>query len=127
YLAFHYAEDDPKDFTVSENLYSMVSNPDGSEKTDKYLQRPISIGAHAQGMKTDFIYGNWELAQNETLEIDPATATLDDPTEDGYISWDGAYTRKSAYTTFFFGGYGSASAWVRDDRGYIEWNISSLF
>lgn len=71
--------------SVAENLRSVIFNPDGSEKAAQCLKRPISIEAHPSGMKADFIYGNWVLAQNESLEIDPATVTLDSPTEDGCI------------------------------------------
>ncbi|GAJ08536.1 unnamed protein product, partial [marine sediment metagenome] len=67
-LHFHGADKPQKKFNISENPHSMIFNPDGSEKTDQCLQRPISIEAHAQGMKADFIYGNWVLAQNESLE-----------------------------------------------------------
>lgn len=70
---------------IAENLYSMIFNPDGMEKTVQCLQRPLAVEAHAQGMKCDFCYGSWTLAQNESLRIDPDTATLDDPTEDGWV------------------------------------------
>ncbi|GAI82459.1 unnamed protein product, partial [marine sediment metagenome] len=97
----------------------MIFNPDGSEKTDQCLQRPISIEAHAQGMKADFIYGNWVLAQNESLEIDPATATLDDPTEDGYIK--NASIREDEASVVQYGGWDLYSY-----RGYVEWPIGSI-
>lgn len=129
YFAFHSSDKTKKKFNVAENLHSMVFNPDGTEKTDQCLQRPISIDTHAQGMKVYFIYGNWILSQNESLEIDPDTATLDNPTEDGYAYFNCTliYGRRSSGILIDFGG-----DWVTEEeegesqRGYVEWDISSL-
>jgi len=117
YLAFHSSDKTKKKFNIAENLYSMVFNEDGSEKTDHCLQRPINIETHAQGMKADFIYGNWILAQDESLEIDPATAILDDPTDDGFITDSFGRTDDSLYLDVQY--------YVKF-RTYIEWNISSI-
>ena len=123
-LALNFRKADGK-LAVAENLRSMIFNEDGSEKTDQCLKRPVSIEAHAQGMKADFIYGNWVLAQNEILEIDPDTATLDNPTEDGAVKWDdpAAYTRE---TICLYGSQSSVGSWLWDWRAYVEWDISSL-
>ncbi|GAI91561.1 unnamed protein product, partial [marine sediment metagenome] len=121
---------------VAENLYSMVFNPDGSEKTEKCLQRPVKVETHAQGMKADFVYGNWVLAQDESLEIDPATATLSDPTKDGHIKRagdaDGDYancmaadlTRELSNPVYIGGGYSFDRRYAY--RTFTEWDISSL-
>jgi len=112
---------------LAENLRSMMFNEDGSEKTDQCLQRPISIEAHAQGMKADFVYGNWVLAQDESLEIDPDTATLDDPTEDGYIQYHemGMYSRYDTDAEIFFG-VAEAGGFSKWNRGYVEWSIDAI-
>jgi len=104
--------------SVAENLRSMMFNPDGSEKTEKCLQRPISIEAHAQGMKADFIYAQWVLVQNESLEIDPGTATLDNPTEDGDIR---DATARDNSDTYIYMAYT-----VQKHRAYVEWDVSGI-
>lgn len=131
FLAFQRADGA---LTISENLASMMFNEDGTEKSDHRLQGSISIESHARGMKTDFVYGNWVLAQNEVLTMDPATATLDDPTEDGYLRRDGTtqancpsatLSRRDTDADIWLGGAkgdGNSDAY----RGYVEWDISSL-
>lgn len=129
YLAFHDSDKSQKEFNIAENLYSMMFNKDGSEKTGQCLQRPISIETHAQGMKADFIYGNWVLAQNESLEIDPGTATLDNPSDDGsaYVfAYNGSYGK---HTDIFGNGSGAIGFYSDYDnifRFYVEWDISSI-
>lgn len=121
FLAFQKADGK---LAIAENLGSMVFNPDGSEKIDQCFQRPISIETHAQGMKADFIYGNWILTQNESLEIDPSSVTLDDPTEDGYISNEnGFYIRWPGDTNIAIGyDSGEGQRW----RGYVEWDVEVI-
>ena len=135
FLAFHRADKPKREFTIAENLWGMVFNPDGSEKTEKCLQRPIRVEIHAQGMKCDFCYGNWVLAQNESLGIDPSTATLDNPTEDGYLlkynSGSAAAcliaspTRNTSEIYIYYGGE-QVIADYRGWRSYVEWPISTL-
>lgn len=124
FFAFHSADKTQRKFNISENLRGMVFNKDRTKKTDHCLQLPVSIDTHAQGMKTNFIYTKWILAQNESLTIDPDTATLDDPTEDGYIIQDipDIYQRINDATSVEFGGWGAGT----NVRGYVEWDISSL-
>lgn len=107
---------------IAENFHSMMFNSDGLKKIDQCLKQPINIEVHAQGMKADFIYGNWILAQNEGLGIDPDTATLDDPAEDGYIRlWN--YMRYSVNPTLEIGyDSGEDEMW----RSYVEWDVSSI-
>lgn len=76
FLVFHQGDDLPRTFIISESLQSMVSNPDGSKKIDKCLQGSAIIESHSQGLKGDFIYGCWTLAQDEELRIDPTTETI---------------------------------------------------
>ena len=55
------------------------------------------------------------------------SATLNDTTEDGYIEWDDyMYWRYNTDYNINFGGFGNFGEWEWDDRGYVEWNISSL-
>ena len=122
FLAFHRSDKPQREFTIAENLWSMIFNPDGTEKTEKCLQRPVRVESHAQGMKADFIYAQWLLAQNESLVIDPDTATLDDPTEDGYIDCkDGIYIRYKTQDYVSWGGTVGSHL-----NGYVEWPIGSL-
>ena len=87
----------------------------------EYLE-PVSIDVHAKGMKCDFIFSNWTLTNGETLTIDPATQTLNDPTQDGYIRKYGAsYSRYNSAVNITFG------RWAGDQYGgYVQWNISSI-
>jgi len=71
-------------------------------------------------LKTDFVYGNWKLKDGESLTIDPASQTLDDPTEDGYIGNDG-YWRAETGDYLEMGSY---EGWFR--RAYVEWDVSSI-
>jgi len=90
------------------------------------LLRPVAVDVHPQGLKADFIFGDWSLGNEESLEIDPATATLDDPTEDGWINND--YSRFSDLDQCSFGSYwtGIDAIWSYDRRAYVQWDISSL-
>lgn len=128
FLAFHNTDKPQKEFNIAENLWGMIFNPDGSEKTDRCLKRPVRVEGHAQGMEADFIYGNWLLAQNESLEIDPGTATLDSPTEEGYVTFNylSVYLRVDIGLQIVFGGYSESEVWIQDFRGYVEWDISSI-
>lgn len=90
-LIFHKRDELRTGFMIAENLWNMMFNDDGSEKTEECLQTPVSIEVHAQGMKADFIYGNWALAEGETLEVDPDTTTIY-PHVDGFIKYkNGAF------------------------------------
>jgi len=141
-FAFHSADKPQRKFNISENLWSMVFNPDGTKKTDQCLQEPVSVETHAQGMKADFVYAKWILASNESLEIDPATATLNNPTEDGYLyrfleggddcdvlcgSCPAASLGRASGNDFFlYGGSCQNGSYCASYRSYIEWPISAL-
>ena len=115
--------------TIAENLSSMMINEDGTEKAAQRLQGPVSVKSHAQGMKADFVYGNWLLGPGESLEIDPDTATLDNPTEDGHVFYSvgqDAHGIQRAEAQILFG---RASNFVGQPfyrRGYVEWPIEIL-
>jgi len=129
FLAFHRTDRLPRDFSIAENLWGMMFNPDGSEKTDQRLQRPVVIETHAQGMKVDFIYAKWVLAQGESLEIDPDTVTLSNPTEDGHINFNfvTTYTRDKISLTFDVGCDDFEEPQpILMKRAYVEWNVSSI-
>lgn len=140
YFAFHSTDKPQREFNISENLWSMIFNPDGTKKTDQCLQEPVSIETHAQGMKADFIYAQWVLSQNESLVIDPATMSLSNPTEDGYVYKRGTDgdcagacgncpgdtpTRDNSSTYATFGGMCTAANSYAM-RAYLEWPISAL-
>jgi len=86
--------------------------------------KPVEIDVHAQGLKADFVFGNWTLASGESLVVDPNTFTNDDPTEDGYVEYDGGeYTfTKVIDTDYLRMGESSPLFWY----GYIEWDISGI-
>lgn len=121
-LRFHNINNSPKNFNVAENHWKMLFNEDGTQKTNQCLQLPISVDTHAQGMKGDFIYAEWELANNENLTMDPATETLDNPTVDGYIQfWLGSYLRFDT-GEFTRSGYDGSRLY----RAYVEWNTAAI-
>ncbi|MBA7671274.1 hypothetical protein ES703_79429 [subsurface metagenome] len=56
-----------------------------------------------------------------------AIAILDNPNEDGYLSWNGSvYTRSNALEFISYGALCGAMLWTSDHRAYVEWDISSL-
>ncbi|MBA7531788.1 hypothetical protein ES705_24009 [subsurface metagenome] len=57
-----------------------------------------------------------------------AIAILDDPIEDGCIELEAGptYTRNSTGPSISFGGWGNGEIWLKDYRGYVEWDISGL-
>lgn len=120
FLAFHQANKSRREFTIAENLQSIGD----------YLYLPIAIETHAQGMKADFVYGNWALAQDKSLTIDPDTATLDDPTIDAYITHNanaGTYDRIDAVEILFeYHNTGEPMFYDIYSRGYAEWDISGI-
>lgn len=101
--------------SVFENQFSIAD----------YLE-PVDVDVHAQGMKCDFMFSNWTLANGEALTIDPSTASFNDPTEDGYTysttsseNWE--YTSSTGDDIRFF--KTAQYAWY---RGYVEWDITSV-
>ncbi len=120
---------------ISEDLSGMAFDDNGVEKTGQCLQRPIRIKPHAQGMEADFIYGNWGLDQNESLEIDPITYSSDNPTEDGRIHRfnavqgncaAAALTEDTSGALLNIGGVAIPAVLFTAERSYVEWDISSL-
>jgi len=96
-------------------------------ESDRVLHRePVEISTAVNGLKADFIYRCWYLANGETLEIDPDTYSSDDPTEDGHITWKTEYTRDNSGITVIFGSYGGCAVWYNDYHGYVQWDISAL-
>lgn len=94
-----------------------------------YLQ-PVAVDVHAQGMKCDFIFDNWTLANGETLDLDPATWTKAPPYVGGWASryWDGYESHYSVSTTdnikYYY--YGEHPPETYEKHGFCYWNISSL-
>lgn len=86
----------------------------------------VMVDSHAEGMKCDFVFGNWTLAKGESLVIDPSTATLDSPTVDGYI----AYVGYGGYYHYDEGNEIKMTHFYEDfwftTRGYVEWDVSSI-
>lgn len=116
-----------KDFWVLEDQSAMVydakSLEPGTLLTEKCLQ---SGDIDFAGKKAVYTFGDWTLTTGQSLEIDPDTATLNDPTEDGWINYQPALTRNTSGSDLDFGGYGASGAWIVDYRAYCEWPISSL-
>jgi len=98
---------------------------DQNDAIDKIQNTTIDI--HTNGLKASFFFSNWTLSKGEKLEIDPSTATLNDPIEDGYIDYDQEetdYTRKETSDTISI--REPSSTTFGKHRGYVEWDISSI-
>lgn len=108
----------------------------GDSRTKLSKLQPVSLDIHAQGLKADFIFERWILAHDESLEIDPDIATLDNPTEDGFLERSavtpgacptGTLTRDNTGWSCPAGGESSIKPNVsRARRSYFEWPIASL-
>ena len=89
--------------------------------------KPVEIDIHAQGLKADFVFSNWTLIQGQSLEIDPDTASYNNPIEDGWVYFfDPAYSQTDDAETLYIG---VNNVGIEDDmiyRIYFEWNISSI-
>jgi len=74
--------------------------------------------------KASFVFSGFDLSK--PITVDPDTATLNNPTEDGYLQYDGStYTRWSteSFVQFFWTSYPTPDLYY---RGYVEWGISSI-
>jgi len=112
-----------KDFWVLENQYAMVydtkSLTPGTLLTEKCLQTGEIDFA---GKKVTYTFGDWTLASGKSLEIDPNTATLNNPTEDGYVYFmTPNYTRDST-SDYIQSSYSTGMT----SRGYVQWGVSSI-
>lgn len=97
----------------------------------------VKADIDSRGLKADFTYENWVLGQGDSLTIDPDTATLNNPTEDGYIRTNiagsgsagacataGLDARNNTAATIIFGSFNIHS--YHAHRAYVEWDISAL-
>jgi len=124
FLRFHRADKLAREFNIAENLWSIIYNSDRTEKMDQCLQRPVNIETYVrttQGLKADFIFGNWTLKQGESLTIDPDTYTATPPTDDTFV-WE--YYPDTNYGS-------DANLYVRsheddDIRLFVEFDLSSI-
>lgn len=82
----------------------------------------VEADTSAQGMKCDFYFGNWTLATGESLVIDPTTATLNNPTVDGYVLYNGSiYTLNDTDTSLYISGVAGSNY-----RAYVKWDVTSI-
>ena len=78
-------------------------------------------------MKADFTFGDWTLAQDESLTIDPATATLNNPTVDGYVTktnTGATYGRDDTGDNLMTGPSATSGGSTR--RFFVEWDVSGI-
>ena len=118
--------------SIFENQWSMyygVNETTGEVyvKANECL-KPVEIDVHAQGLKANFVFGNWTLARGESLTVDPDTATLSNPVEDGCIKhwYSGLYERVNTDSYIEVGGYLHPQDYFYVARGYVEWDVSSI-
>jgi len=112
---------DTKNFQFLMDQSDMVydkSNINNTQLTDKCLQ---TSEIDFSGKTVSYTFGYWTLSTGEMLTIDPSPATLNNPTEDGYVRlFDGVYLRFA--DEFLQIGTNTYSVW----RSYVEWDISSI-
>ncbi len=85
--------------------------------------KPVEIDVHAQGLKADFVFGTWNLAQGESLRIDPGTATLEATYDEGVYLQSGTYkTNLGMDDLHFYRNNFELHIW----RAFIEWDITSI-
>lgn len=122
--AYYLFKSDANDYLVFERQLKMIYDENGAELTEgRFTGADIDFS----GKKVIYTFENWTLAQGESLTIDPDTATLSDPTEDGHIKYD--TDSPSDYIRFNTGdavepAYAGQFHWTT--RGYFEWDISSI-
>lgn len=113
-------------FGIFENQWAMCYDELGEGLTDHNL-KPVEVDIHPSGLKADFVFGDWVLAQGESLKIDPDTATLNNPTIDGYIEFDedvpGTYVRYASAPEILMD-YDAGTNKIT--RGFVEWDVSSI-
>lgn len=106
--------------------YGNWGDPEMQEHKRILYAKPSKADVHTQGLKTDFVYGNWVLPQGKSLMIDPAIATLNDPTMDGYIyKYNSTYIRDLGSTSMRIGFY-NVMMISPIGRGFVEWDVTSI-
>jgi len=105
--------------SVKENQFSAID----------FLQQPVIVEPHAQGMKADFIFGIWSLSPSGTLRIDPATETFYTQACDGHITYqNGVFDNAPTTKDYLASGErwwpeGPAYFWF---RAYVRFDVSSI-
>jgi len=111
---------DSSGVTIIEDQSAMVYDTGLVKKnTERFISGTLNTDGNAK--KADFVFGNWVLATGESLIIDPYTATLNNPTEDGIVV--DTFVRYETEVVTQWGRTASLLTW----RSYFEWDISSIF
>ena len=116
-----------KDFWLLMDQYQMVYDESNVTtgpilRSEKCLQ---SGEIDFAGKKVTYTFGDWTLTGGQSLEIDPDTATLNNPTEDGHIEKQSTtYTRSKTATNFIAGLL--IPMYGRIARSYIEWSVLGI-
>lgn len=117
YFEFLYADGS---LCVKENQYS----------AEKYLQPTSFEFVTGNQIKCDFIFSNWTLSNGQSLEIDPATSTDNNPYRDGRVDYDSDGGGAAGYTGNYGANYtqhGEDTAFAQERQAsYFQWDISSL-
>jgi len=123
----HYFEFLREDGTLSifENQWSMYYgfNETTGEvyvKANECL-KPVEIDVHAQGLKCDFVFGNWTLVTEESLVVDPDTMTVSPPTADTYVSSQSPSTNYGAEDQMYV-----TTCTANNRRAFLKFNLPTL-
>jgi hypothetical protein len=111
--------EDNQHLKLTEYLWSLGIANEETEEWSATTLKDIIFDVHAQGCKADIIIGNYTLAQNEWLEIDPDTSTWQvsassddatvsdddgDGTPDSMRALDYTYAKIGKYTDYYGNG-----------------------
>ena len=113
-----------KDFWLLENQYSMVYDASSlSAEPTLLTEKCLQTGEiDFAGKKVTYTFGDWTLASGESLVVDPDTATLNNPTEDGHITFaTPTYTRVNTDDVLRVGKHSTYMA-----RLYVQWDTTSI-
>jgi len=108
--------------SVLENQSAMYFDGDGNKLLDRNLQSVV-IDTHPQGLKADFIFGDWLVGENQYLFIDPDTATLDSPAFESHMIYDRDTTYTRGTATYIYSGVTISNL---NMRMVFEWDISGI-
>lgn len=115
------------ELTVAQNTFDEHSEAD--EADPKYIIVTNLIAYRYYAFKFADNYGaSMEMGvrrielQTEDGYTPPNIATLSDPTQDGFITYNGETYTKDAGLDYFYAGFVSPNIY----RGYVEWDVSSI-
>lgn len=118
---FFFIGDNETNLVLCEYLWTLGEvNQANAEWTSRTL-KDIIFNTHSQGCKVDIIMGNYTLAQDESLLIDPDSSTITPPTKDAFAWQPEPDNNYGDYSFLSVRSYENGNA-----RTFIEFSISEI-